>query len=59
MPKHPLLSQTQYYTKTVAFILLFSKVILLYSHYIKKGLFILRSRLFLVANLSFVLSVRN
>jgi len=38
MLKYPLLSQTQYYTKTVAFILLFSEVILLCSYYVKKGL---------------------
>ena len=38
MPKHPLLLQSQHYTKTIAFILSSSKVILLYSHYAKKGL---------------------
>jgi len=38
MPKHPLLLQSQRYTKTVAFILLSGEVILLYSHYIKEGL---------------------
>jgi len=38
MPKYPLLSQAQRYTKTVAFILLSNKVILLYSHCTKEGL---------------------
>jgi len=38
MPKHLLLLQSQYYTKTVTFILLSSKVILLYSCCVKEGL---------------------
>jgi len=38
MPKHPLLLQTQRYAKTVAFILSSSKVILLCSCCVKKGL---------------------
>jgi len=38
MLKHPLLSQLQRYTYTIAFILLFSEVILLYSRCSKKGL---------------------
>jgi len=38
MLKYPLLLQAQCYTYTVAFILLSSEVILLYSHCAKKGL---------------------
>ena len=38
MPKHPLLSQSQHYAKTIAFILLSGEVILLYSYCAKKGL---------------------
>jgi len=38
MPKHPLLLQLQHYAKTVAFILSFSKVILLCSRCTKEGL---------------------
>jgi len=38
MPKYPLLLQSQQYTKTVMFILLSSKVILLCSCCVKKGL---------------------
>jgi len=38
MPKHPLLSQTQWRAYTVTFILLFGEVILLYSHCVKEGL---------------------
>jgi len=38
MLKYPSLSQTQRHAKTVAFILSFSEVILLYSYYAKEGL---------------------
>jgi len=38
MPKHPSLLQSQRYAKTVAFILLFSEVIPLYSCCLKEGL---------------------
>ena len=38
MPKHPLLSQAQRYTHTVAFILLSSEVMLSCSRYAKEGL---------------------
>jgi len=38
MPKHLSLSQAQYYTKTIAFILLSSKVIPSYSYCVKEGL---------------------
>jgi len=38
MPKYPLLSQAQRYAYTVAFIILSSEIILLYSYYAKEGL---------------------
>jgi len=38
MPKHPLLSQAQHHTYVITVILSLSKVILLYSHCVKKGL---------------------
>jgi len=38
MPKHPSLSQMQYYTYAIALILSSSEVILLYSRYKNEGL---------------------
>jgi len=38
IPKHPLLLQAQHYTKTIAFILSSSEVILLYFYCAKEGL---------------------